>query len=94
MGREGRPSKAISRVFWLKLKEPANLLSAGFYFVFKVPMININKGQSVIEYVLLVAVTVLAIIAIGYLGGNSFNEHFNTASGGYFSSGGIKPASK
>jgi len=50
-----------------------------------------KAGQSIIEYVLLVAIAVLALILGANFGAGAFNKHFKTASDGYFLGGGTKP---
>lgn len=57
----------------------------------------VRKGQSVIEYVLLVVIVIIALIAgttLGKGGKMSFNSHFSKAAEGYFRSGGIPPKSE
>ena len=51
----------------------------------------VKNGQSVIEYVLLAAIAVIALIVGAGFGRGAFENHFNTASSGYFISGGKKP---
>jgi uncharacterized protein (UPF0333 family) len=57
---------------------------------------RVKEGQSVIEYVLLVAIVILALIFGATFGQGkfSFNDHFKAASGGYFRGGGTPPDSK
>ncbi|MCK9571785.1 MAG: hypothetical protein M0Q96_00685 [Candidatus Omnitrophica bacterium] len=57
-------------------------------------MTNINHGQSIIEYVLLVAITIIAVVVASNLGGDAFNKHFKTAAKGYFLNGGTTPDTK
>ncbi|MFA5005725.1 MAG: hypothetical protein WC561_06355 [Candidatus Omnitrophota bacterium] len=48
-------------------------------------------GQSVIEYVLLVAIAIFALILGANFGAGAFNQHFKVASIGYFLGGGTMP---
>jgi len=48
-------------------------------------------GQSVIEYVLLVAIAIFALILGANFGAGAFNQHFKAASIGYFLGGGTMP---
>ena len=50
-----------------------------------------KAGQSIIEYVLLVALAVFALILGANFGAGAFNNHFKVASDGYFIGGGTKP---
>jgi Flp pilus assembly pilin Flp len=47
-----------------------------------------KDGQSIIEYVLLVALVILALVAGANLGTNAFNRHFNAAASENFKGGG------
>jgi len=48
-------------------------------------------GQGVIEYVLLVAVVIAALIVCEALGKNAFDNHFMTAAAEHFKGGGTFP---
>jgi len=56
-----------------------------------------RRGQSVVEYVLLVAVTVTALVVLDFIfkpqgGPTVFENHFQAAFGPYFKSGGVSPS--
>ena len=50
-----------------------------------------GKGQSAIEYVLLVAVVIIVLIVGVNLGKNAFNNHFDVAASANFKGGGTPP---
>ncbi len=50
-----------------------------------------KEGQSIIEYVLLVAIAIFALIVGANFGAGAFNQHFKKASSGYFVGGGTMP---
>ncbi len=50
-----------------------------------------KEGQSIVEYVLLVAIAIFALILGANFGAGAFNKHFKTASTGYFTGGGTLP---
>ena len=49
---------------------------------------DIKDGQSVIEYVLLTALVILALVAGANLGTKAFNRHFDIAASENFKGGG------
>jgi hypothetical protein len=60
-------------------------------FLFWGFLMRTKAGQSIIEYVLLVALAVFALILGANFGAGAFNKHFKAASDGYFIGGGTKP---
>ena len=45
---------------------------------------RVKKGQSIIEFALLVAIVIIAVVLGAGVGKNTFNNQFHTASNGYF----------